>query len=70
MNISANGKTVAALTKELALHWRATTESWADTRSREFEQKFINDLLASVERAVPVFENLDKVIKKIRSDCE
>ena len=70
MNISGNGKMLVTSTKELSLRWAETREAWQDARSREFEQKFLAELMASVERAAPVFDDLDKVISKVRSDCE
>jgi hypothetical protein len=70
MSISANGKILVMATKELSRKWDETKESWQDAKSREFEQKYLFDLLASVERAVPVFDDLDKLISRIRSDCE
>ena len=70
MNISGNGKMLVTATKDLSLRWAETREAWQDSRSREFEQKFLTELMASVERAAPVFDDLDKVISKVRSDCE
>jgi hypothetical protein len=70
MNISGNGKMLVAATKDLSLRWAETREAWQDARSREFEEKFLVELMASVERAAPVFDDLDKVISKVRSDCE
>jgi hypothetical protein len=70
MNTSANGKILVMATKELSRKWEDTKESWQDAKSREFEQKYLLDLMASVERAVPVFDDLDKLLSRIRSDCE
>jgi hypothetical protein len=70
MNTSANGKILVMATKELSRKWEDTKESWQDAKSREFEQKYLLELMASVERAVPVFDDLDKLLSRIRSDCE
>ena len=70
MNISSNGKMLAMATKALSVKWAETTDSWKDMKSHEFEQKFLTELMASVDRAVPVFDDLDKLISKVRSDCE
>ena len=70
MNISSNGKLLAAATKDLMRQWEATKHSWSDAKSRDFEQKFLFELMTGVERAVPVFDDLDKLINKVRSDCE
>lgn len=70
MNISSNGKMVASATKELMRKWSETRESWRDAKSEEFEQRHIRELEATVDRAMPVFEMLEKLVTKIRNDCE
>ena len=70
MSVSSNGKQLAAATKDLVRRWDETKESWQDTKAIEFEQKHLFDLLSGVERAVPVFDDLDKILSRIRSDCE
>jgi len=70
MNISANGKMLVMATKELSVRWSETKDAWKDTKSSEFEQKYLTELMASVDRAVPVFDDLEKLISRVRSDCE
>ena len=70
MNISSNGKLLAAATKDLMRKWEETKHPWSDAKSRDFEQKFLFELMTGVERVVPVFDDLDKLINKVRSDCE
>ena len=70
MNTSANGKQLVAATKDLVRRWEETKESWQDAKATEFEQKYLFELLAAMERAAPVFDDLDKLLNHIRSDCE
>lgn len=70
MSISANGKLIASLTKELCVKWAETREQWRDVKGREFEEKYIDELTVTVDRATPVFDDLEKLISKVRSDCE
>ena len=70
MNISANGKMLATVTKDLSRRWEETKHHWQDAKSREFEQRFLAELFAVVDRAVPVFDDLEKVVSKVRTDCE
>jgi hypothetical protein len=70
MNTSANGKQLVAATKDLVRRWEETKESWQDAKATEFEQKYLFELLAAMERAAPVFDDLDKLLNRIRSDCE
>ena len=68
--MSGNGSKLMALTKGLSLQWQQTKESWKDAKALEFERHYIDDLLTSVDKAVTVFEQLDKIVAKIRNDCE
>ena len=70
MNLNAYGTRLTALTKELSMHWDQTKDVWKDSRSAEFEKKYIEELLASVDKASAVIAQLDKVINRVRHDCE
>jgi hypothetical protein len=70
MNISGNGKRLAQLTLQLSNQWQQTREHWQDAKGLEFEAHYIEELRAGVERAVTVIEQLDKIVMKIRKDCE
>jgi len=68
--MNANGTRLSALTKELWVQWQATKQYWKDSKSEEFEQKYLQELVASVDKSVMVIEQLDKLVTKIRRDCE
>ena len=68
--MKASGSRLAGLTKELRAQWMDTKNYWKDTKSQEFEHKYMEELLASVDRAVTVIDQLDKLVTKIRKDCE
>ena len=70
MSLSSDKARLTGLTKELVLKWAETKESWRDARSEEFERKYMEELKSSVERAVGVIEQLEKISAKVRSDCE
>jgi len=70
MNLSSNGARLSALTKDLSNRWSETREEWLDAKSQEFERKYMEQLVSSVENAVTIVEQLNKLIAKIRSDCE
>ena len=70
MSLSAKKGRLSAVTKELAVDWAQTKEAWKDEKCREFEQKYLEELFASVDRAVLVIEQLDKLVLKIKKDCE
>jgi len=68
--MNGSGSRLEAITKELRLQWQQTKDYWDDAKSREFEQKYLQELFAGVDRSVSVIEQLDKLVTKIRKDCE
>lgn len=70
MSLSANKTQLATITKELLMNWKQTKEHWKDAKSQEFERKYLEELFDSVDTAVAVMDQLDKLLHKIRSDCE
>ncbi len=68
--MSGNGSKLMAITKEFSNQWQQTKEYWRDDKSQEFERQYMQELLAGVDRAVGVMEQLDKLVSKIRTDCE
>jgi len=70
MSLRNDGTRLQMITKELVLKWRDTTEYWQDAKAAEFEHTYIDELQASVDTAVIVIEQLDKLILKIKKDCE
>lgn len=70
MSVSNDGTRLASITKELVIKWRETRECWKDSKSAEFEKAYMDELQASVDSAVTVIEKLDKLLMKIRKDCE
>ena len=68
--MNASAARLEALTKELRLQWQQTKEYWADAKSQEFEQKYLVELFASVGRSVGVIDQLDKLLARIKKDCE
>jgi hypothetical protein len=68
--MNANGTRLTGITRALLNQWRQTKDYWQDTRSEEFEHKYMDELQSSVDKAVAVIEQLDKLVTKIRKDCE
>jgi hypothetical protein len=68
--MNASGTRLSGITRELWGQWQQTKESWKDSKSAEFEQKYLQDLVANVDKTVMVIEQLDKLIGKIKRDCE
>jgi hypothetical protein len=68
--MNAQGSRLAAVTKDLWVTWQQTRESWADAKAQEFEQKYLLELMTSVDKTVGSIEQLDKLIARIKKDCE
>lgn len=70
MSLTANRARLSALTKSLLVEWDQTKETWRDAKSQEFEHRYLEELRSNVERASVIIEQLDKLVTKVRSDCE
>jgi hypothetical protein len=70
MSLGASKQRITAITKELLLKWDQTKEYWQDAKSHEFENKYMAELTSGVDKAVTVIDQLDKLVAKVRSDCE
>jgi hypothetical protein len=68
--VSGNGSKLLALTRALSQQWRQTKEHWRDAKSQEFERRYLEELMAGVDRAATAMGQLEKLIAKIRKDCE
>jgi len=70
MNPSGIKTRLVSLTKGLATRWEETRNYWKDTKSQEFEQRYLSELFANVDRSVTVLDKLDELLSKVRKDCE
>jgi len=68
--MSGSSSRLAGVTKELRGQWQDTKHYWRDDWCQEFEHRYMEELFSSVDRAVTVMEQLDKLLMKIRQDCE
>jgi uncharacterized protein YeaO (DUF488 family) len=68
--MKASSNRLSALTKELRAQWADTKAHGKDAKSQEFEHRYMDELLASVDRTVTAMEQLDKLLNRIRTDCE
>ncbi len=68
--MSASGGKLSAVTKVLSSQWQQTKESWKDAKAQEFERRYLDELFTSVDKAVGIMDQVEKLVTKIRSDCE
>ena len=58
------------LTNNFRAEWEQTKSYWNDAKSREFEERFLQELIPAVNQAISNIESLERTLQKIRSDCE
>jgi hypothetical protein len=68
--MSASQNRLAGLTNNLRAEWEQTRHCWNDAKSREFEQRFLTELISGVNQTINHIESLERVLAKIRADCE
>jgi len=70
MSVRASAANLAQAGKDFALEWEEATAFWRDVKSLEFERKYVQDIPDHVARAIGVMQEIDALLKKVRSDCE
>lgn len=70
MNILANRTRLLAVARELSSQWQDTREKWRDQRATQFEREFLDEIVQGVNTTAATITDLDKLISKIRKDCE
>jgi len=70
MSSQGSAANLALAARLINLEWEKTKTFWRDQKSQEFEQNYLADLPAQVSAAVNALEEMDLLLKKIRSDCE
>ncbi|HEY6168834.1 MAG TPA: hypothetical protein VI454_12395 [Verrucomicrobiae bacterium] len=70
MSLGASRNQLMTVTKVLAGQWQQTRNHWLDAKSQEFDTRYMEALEANVTAALTAIERLDKILAKVRSDCE
>ena len=56
--------------KELSIEWQQTKNYWRDVKSQEFEKNYLDALPSYVARATTFMEEIDTLLRKVKTDCE
>lgn len=70
MNLSGSKNRLVAITKEISNRWDETKNHWRDAKSQEFEQRYMTELFANVDKTIAVMDKLNELMTKVRKDCE
>jgi hypothetical protein len=70
MNLSSTRTRLETLTKELLRSWEETKTEWRDQKAAEFEHAYLEELTQQLEKTTGVIEKLDRLIARVKEDCE
>ena len=70
MSLSGSKNRLVAITKELSNRWDETKNYWRDAKSQEFEQRYMIELFANVDKTITVMDKLNELLTKVKNDCE
>jgi len=70
MSLSGSKNRLVAITKELSNRWDETKNYWRDAKSQEFDQRYMTELFANVDKTVTVMDKLNELLTKVKNDCE
>lgn len=70
MNLQSDKSILLKVSKDLAVSWSQTKDSWNDVKSQEFQRNYLEPLESNITMAISVIEKLDKLLTKVRKDCE
>jgi len=70
MSLNSTRTRLTTLTKQLSIRWSETREHWQDAKAAEFEKRHLDELFNRVNNAAASIEDLERILTKIRRDCE
>jgi hypothetical protein len=70
MSVGSNGKALGAIARQLGQQWEHARGPWRDEKSEEFERTYLSELMSRVDRAASVFDELNRLVEQVRSECE
>ena len=70
MNIGAVRNRLEMLTRELLRQWDETEVFWRDAKAQEFDQRYLEELKAQVDKAGLAIDKLDDLLSRVKNDCE
>ena len=70
MSTRSSAANLAQAMKDLSLAWQETRSQWRDTKAIEFDDTYLEVLPQHVARASSAMEEIEALLKKVRSACE
>ena len=69
MNVRESGAKLTGGAKELGAAWDETRTYWRDLKAQEFAETYLEAIPHHVARAAAVIEEIEVLLRKVRSDC-
>ena len=69
MSVQAGQGKLARASKELLNRWNDTKAVWRDNNSKQFEDKFLNPLMAKLRTTEKAMGHMTEVLSKLKRDC-
>ena len=70
MNTRASAANLVQAAKELSFDWEQTRAYWNDAKSQQFARDYLEMIPEYITRTRTAMEDLDVLLRKVRSDCE
>ena len=70
MSVKSTRGTINKAVRDLNVNWQQCKNYWNDVKSKEFEEKYIAPLPDAVTATSSIIDEIDKVLRKIKRDCE
>ena len=70
MSVRNSASNLARAAKDLAAEWEETREHWRDEKSRQFADEYLGDLPDRITQAIAAMGEIERILRKVRDDCE
>lgn len=70
MSLQNSKGRLTGISRELLRNWQETQEIWRDQKSQEFDKTYMQPMFDAADNAVAAMEDLDKLLRKLKDDCE
>ena len=70
MSVRSSKGTINRAVRDLNVEWEECKTNWNDIKSKEFQQKYISTIPDTLSSCSNIIDELDKILNKLRKDCE
>jgi hypothetical protein len=70
MQTRTSAENLAQAMKNLSRVWQETRAHWRDAKAIEFDDRYLEVIPQHVARSMTAIEELDVLLRKVKTDCE